>query len=93
MIFQLRNTVATHVQGCIDRHLAAREPPNNVDVHGLGVTAPTCCSNARVDEQWLPVLRNLGTSSCLFGVSGGLMGDYDYNEERRNVENLNALAE
>ena len=87
VIFQLSNTVATHVHHCIDRDLAVRDPPNNVDVHGLGATAPTCCSSSRVDEQWLLALRSLGTSSCLLGVSSGMVGTYGYNEVRRNAEN------
>ena len=59
----------------------------------LGITAPTCCCNLRVDEQWLPALRGLGTSPCLFGVSDAMMENYEYNEVRGNAKNLNALAE
>ena len=90
---QPSNAVATHVQGCIERRLAAHEPPNNVAVHVLGITAPTCCYNPRVDEQCLPALRGLGTSSCLFGVSNAMMENYDYNEVRGNAENSNERAE
>ena len=93
VIFQLSNAVAAHVQGCIERYFAAHEPPNNVAVHVLGITAPTCCCNPRVDEQWLPDLRGPGTSSCLFGVSDAMMENYEYNEVRGNAKNLNALAE
>ena len=87
------NAVATHVQGCIERRLAAHESPNNADVRELGVTAPMCCSNPRVDEQWLLGLRSLNTSSFLFEVSNGLMENYSYNEVRGNAENSNERAE